>query len=87
MFQDLYPVLSLLFTLIGGQFALGVWINSQFASMRKEFTSQLQYHERHDDRRFGEINNAIWELLRLQSRGSVDEKDFIPRKRRTPDPG
>lgn len=84
MLEWLFPLLTLFFSVIGGQFALGVWINSRFETNRKESMSmrdslmaQLQYHERHDDRRFAEITNALWEI-RLQSAlkgSSLDQKD------------
>lgn len=84
MMEYLFPILTSIGAIIAGQFALGVWINSLFTIQRKEsiamrdsMLAQLQYHERHDDRRFAEITNSLWEI-RLQSalKGSAfDQKD------------
>lgn len=94
MLDWVFPLATLIGAIISGEFALGVWINSRFEAMRKESAamrdsifSQLQYHERHDDRRFAEITNALWEI-RLQSalKGTnFDHKEAEPRAPRAED--
>jgi len=73
----LLPALSLSFvvlTFIGG---LGWKQANQFSNMRSciydklekvenNIMNKLEYHERHDDVRFGDIKNDIW-MLRLRA--------------------
>lgn len=49
------------------------WLSGQFGKMREytesvydKIVSKLEYHERHDDRRFAEIKDDLWEI-RLQN--------------------
>lgn len=53
--------------------ALSFWLNRQFNAVRdlifvkidqteKVLLAKLEYHERHDDKRFSDIINEIWEL-------------------------
>lgn len=73
--------------LLTAQAGFGTWLNSQFAGIRKEQASirevilnKLEYHERHDDTRFSDINNSLWEIrLQLQNaliRNQIDQKDI-----------
>lgn len=49
--------------------SLAWWLAVQFKEIRKEIQQQgekllekLEYHERHDDKRFSDIVNSLWEL-------------------------
>lgn len=60
---------SILITVLGAQWRLTTWLSNQFSSSRnmmdeikKDLLQKLEYHERHDDRRFSEIRDDVWEL-------------------------
>lgn len=72
---------GMILTIVGSMLT-SVWIlrgsiEKQFSEIRrlvyertdqllKTFTDKLEYHERHDDQRFNDINNNIW-MLRIRS--------------------
>lgn len=80
-------VIGLLLSL--GTYLVGItyWLNNQFNKIRQlvydqsELTKKLllekiEYHERHDDVRFNELNNNIWELrLRNAAAERVQQQD------------
>lgn len=50
-----------------------LWLNKQFASMKdfvqkkiEQVLDKLSYHERHDDQRFAQMTNEMWQI-RLDS--------------------
>lgn len=56
-------------TLIAAVFAAGLWLSRQFSILKDFITEKLEYHEKHDDERFHEvekrfssIRNDIWEI-------------------------
>lgn len=60
---------ALILTMMTMQAGFGAWISNQFNkvraaiySMRDDVLAKLEYHERHDDRRFGELGDDIWEI-------------------------
>lgn len=72
MFSFSNEVLFLL-TLIATAISTVLWINKQFSNLRtfvydkmdkleEAILTKLEYHERHDDRRFSDISNDIWEI-------------------------
>lgn len=72
MFTFSNEILFLL-TLIATAISTVLWINRQFSNLKdyvnrkmekleETILSKLEYHERHDDRRFSEISNDIWEI-------------------------
>lgn len=79
----LMPVASIITAVAGTGAGLGWWLSGQFVENRKftyqivkemkeEVLKKLEYHEKHDDLRFGQIDsrfgrirNDIWEI-RLQ---------------------
>ncbi len=66
-----------------------IWIQQQFAQM-KDYThlriselenkvlTKLEYHEKHDDQRFSEVHNEIWEIKVL----NAASKGIVPRTKR-----
>lgn len=71
------PAISVLFVILGSVWGHSLWLSKQFASLREliyhkvdqlenNFIQKLEYHERHDDARFLEMHNNIWEM-KLQS--------------------
>lgn len=60
-------------SLLGTAVATVLWINKQFSNIKdyvnlkfdkleETILAKLEYHERHDDTRFSEISNDIWEI-------------------------
>ena len=87
--MDYVPIqtLAIGFTVITAVWSHAIWLSGRFASVQKtmdqkfetileKITEKLEYHERHDDRRFGEIGNSLWEI-RLQN---AIQGRFIPNK-------
>jgi hypothetical protein len=84
------PFVSVLFVILGAVWGHSLWLSKQFASLREliyhkvdqlenNFIQKLEYHERHDDSRFADIHNSIWEIrLRNAAQGILTaekEKD------------
>jgi hypothetical protein len=93
--MDYVPTLAIGVTVITAVWSHAIWLSGRFASVQKvmdtkfeaildKITEKLEYHERHDDRRFGEISNSLWEV-RLQNAVSgrfypdKKPKDSFPR--------
>jgi hypothetical protein len=75
--MDYFPQLALGITIITAVWGHAIWLSNRFAGISQEMdkrfekilvaiTTKLEYHERHDDQRFGDINNGLWEI-RLQN--------------------
>lgn len=77
MISDGYTVFielaALFLTIFGAVWSLAWWLSGQFTAMRNliysqiekletHFTNKLEYHERHDDARFQNISNELWEI-------------------------
>lgn len=66
--------------IVSGLISIGTltwWLAGQFTSLRafvelkvnqveQALSDKIEYHERHDDQRFNDLNNRLWEL-KLQS--------------------
>jgi hypothetical protein len=74
---DFLPQLALGATIISAVWGHAIWLSTRFSSIQKEIdtkfekiltslTTKMEYHERHDDRRFSQISDGLWEI-RLQS--------------------
>lgn len=78
---QLLPLFATLGTILGSVWFLALWLSKQFtnvrnlvytetAKLRTDLGGKLEYHERHDDGRFAEIRNSIWEVrLRMAADG------------------
>lgn len=75
--MEFLPQLALGATIISAVWGHAIWLSTRFSSIQKEIdykfekilttlTSKMEYHERHDDRRFSQISDSLWEI-RLQS--------------------
>ena len=87
------PIGSLVAMIITAS-TLSWWLSSRFTEMRKEIYMQLkdmqdrilskmEYHERHDDQRFGAILNDLWAIrVRNAARDGVinGHTPFAPKK-------
>ena len=94
--MEFLPQLALGATIISAVWGHAIWLSTRFSSIQKEIdykfekilttlTSKMEYHERHDDRRFAQISDGLWEI-RLQSAmhaGNVNVKA----KKNTPGDG
>lgn len=68
-------------SIIAASWFQGIWISRQF-SVIKDFINdkvddvlnKLQYHERHDDKRFDDITNRIW-MMKLENATSKTYKN------------
>lgn len=85
-----YQVFAIVSTIIGAVWGHALYLSNRFSSMGKEtdakfdkilttITEKIEYHERHDDRRFSEIQNNLWEV-RLQN--ALGHPPLKPRTRR-----
>jgi hypothetical protein len=74
--EQYVPIIAISVTIISAVWSLALWLGNQFKGVYKAIdakfdkildtiTNKLEYHERHDDQRFGHINDSIWEV-RLQ---------------------
>ena len=83
------PLVSVLFIILGAVWGHSLWLSKQFASLREliyhkvdqlenNFIQKLEYHERHDDARFADIHNSIWEikLRNAAAQGILLEKEL-----------
>lgn len=75
--MEFLPQLALGATIISAVWGHAIWLSTRFSSIQKEIdtkfekiltslTTKMEYHERHDDRRFSQISDGLWEI-RLQS--------------------
>lgn len=66
---DNWTYFGFLASVITAVWTLAFWLNGHFNSIRREITdmgkdiiSKLEYHERHDDQRFSQIRDDIWDI-------------------------
>lgn len=78
-------LIGIILSLIIAEAGFGAWITSRFDrvtksvdKLREELLSKIEYHERHDDRRFADMGDNIWELrVRL---ATLDGGDVFKRR-------
>lgn len=79
--------ISILFLILGAIWGHSLWLSKQFASLREliyqkvdqlenNFIQKLEYHERHDDSRFTDLHNNIWEMKLRYAANGLLEKDI-----------
>lgn len=61
--------ISIVIAIAGSVWSMAWWLSGNFNALRKDFMAlgkeiieKLEYHEKHDDVRFNNINNEIWEM-------------------------
>lgn len=66
-------------TILGSVWALGRYLDGRFTkvfekieAVKEQVLSKLEYHERHDDKRFSQVRDDIWE-----TRLRVEGKNYI----------
>lgn len=67
--MDNWTYIGFLASVVTAVWTLAFWLNGHFNNIRKEITdmakdviSKLEYHERHDDQRFSQIRDDIWDI-------------------------
>lgn len=84
-------LVTIILAIFGAEWAFGVWINRQISSvkdfiyqeirqLRDDLLGKLEYHERHDDRRFDVIRNDILEI-RVRNAARDGLPVVIPKER------
>lgn len=65
-----WNIIAVVVAVVGSILGLARWIFGQFASLKtfvfdqsEKLLNKLEYHERHDDSRFGEVNKAIQNIM------------------------
>lgn len=60
---------TLMVTIVGAVWSLALWITRQFSAVKtliydkfEQSLDRLESHEKHDNARFAEVNNRLWEL-------------------------
>ena len=95
-FENWLALIGVYVTLVTGGWYVFNWLSKKFKeifdkidNVKETVLTKLDYHERHDDKRFSEVNNNIWELrLRqvvVENRGQVfDQEDRSSEAKRRP---
>lgn len=62
-------LVGLFLSIFAAVWSLAWWLNGHFTNIRKdvyslgkEILDKLEYHERHDDSRFSQIRDDIWDI-------------------------
>lgn len=78
---DWMAIAGVYITILGSVWTLGQYLNGRFSkvfdkidSVKETLLNKLEYHERHDDKRFSEIKNDIWETRLNTFRNSYRPK-------------
>lgn len=72
MDQTYISLITILLTTVSAIWFLALWISRQFSNirtlvysenekLRNQLINKIEYHEKHDDNRFAEIRNSIYE--------------------------
>ena len=81
--SDWAAIIGVYVTILGSVWALGRYLDGRFTkvfekieNVRDAILNKLEYHERHDDKRFSEIREDLWETrLRIETHKLVDAQD------------
>lgn len=67
--NTIIAIVGLFCTIFAAVWSLAWWLNGHFNNIRKdvyalgkEILDKLEYHERHDDQRFSQIRDDIWDI-------------------------
>lgn len=66
--SDWAAIIGIYLTILGSVWALGRYLDGRFTkvfekieNVKETLLNKLEYHERHDDKRFSEIREDLWE--------------------------
>lgn len=87
--MEYIPQIMLGVTILSAVWGHALWLSNRFAGISKEMdvrferifgaiNEKLEYHERHDDKRFNDITNGLWEI-RLQN--AVSSRIYARKKK------
>lgn len=69
MLDSQWAFLGIIASVGASVWSLAWWLNGHFTNIRKdvsllgkEIMAKLEYHERHDDTRFAQIRDDIWDI-------------------------
>lgn len=69
MFTNEWAYIGLIASVAASVWSLAWWLNGHFNTIRKdvvalgkEILDKLEYHERHDDTRFAQVREDIWDI-------------------------
>jgi len=84
--ETVLAFIGIYITILGSVWGLGRYLDGRFSkvfekieSVKDQLLGKLEYHERHDDKRFSEIREDLWEakylsLKNLPTRHGIQEK-------------
>lgn len=86
MFENQWAYLGFIVTIVGSVWSLAWWLSGQFSHIRsnmysaikeveKTILEKLEYHERHDDTRFSQIRDDIWNIRVLNAADNKLKKE------------
>jgi hypothetical protein len=86
MFENIsVNAIGIILATAGSVWSLAWWLNGHFNNLRKDFIAlgkeiidKLEYHERHDDKRFAEIRDDIWDI---RVRNAAFDKIILPNRK------
>lgn len=62
-------IVGIVLAILMAQWRLSSWLSKEFESVKnlvysieQKILDKLEYHERHDDRRFSEIHDRMWQI-------------------------
>lgn len=53
---------TLALTILGATYGQFLSLRNLIYRMKEDILNKLEYHERHDDERFGQVSNDLWTL-------------------------
>lgn len=72
MFENpsfIIAMVGLFISIFAAVWSLAWWLSGHFSNIRKDFYAlgkeileKLEYHERHDDQRFSQLRDDIWDI-------------------------
>lgn len=82
---DGVAILTLFTTVILAQWRFYVSLDKRLSDIKADVLSKLEYHERHDDRRFGDLSDNIWMLrLRNAAKDGLRAEQWLEDKKQSP---
>lgn len=84
--NSITQIVIALLTVLGGLWAFAMWLTRRFKEVTdlvfkktEEILNKLEYHERHDDRRFAAVTDDLW-TIRLEN-ASRHNQNVFPRNK------
>lgn len=85
MLDTPWTLLSVIIAIAGSVWSLAWWLSGNFLSIRKDIYAlekiildKLEYHERHDDTRFSQLRDDIWDI-RIHNAAKDGARYLLPK--------